>query len=102
MSERGVVGPRALADARGNQRSVGLDRAPRPRRRMIRTHTCGALRADDDGKRVTLQGWVHRRRDHGGLIFIDLRDRYGLVQITVQPGQGEAHSIAEKARAEYV
>ena len=48
-----------------------------------RTHTCGALRATDAGKTVRLSGWIHRKRDHGGLLFIDLRDHYGLTQIVV-------------------
>ena len=69
---------------------------------MLKTHNCGELRVSHAGQSVTLAGWVHRRRDHGGLIFIDLRDRSGLVQITVQPGAGEAHVVAEKARGEYV
>src|SRR5437867_5359565 len=69
---------------------------------MLKTHNCGELRVSHAGQSVTLAGWVHRRRDHGGLIFIDLRDRSGLVQITVQPGAGEAHIVAEKARGEYV
>ena len=52
---------------------------------MYKTHTCGELRATHATQKVTLAGWVHRRRDHGGVIFLDLRDRYGIVQVTVNP-----------------
>ena len=68
----------------------------------MRTHTCGQLRAEDIGKSVRLCGWVARRRDHGGLIFIDLRDRYGLTQIVFNPDHPQAHQNAEALRAEYV
>jgi aspartyl-tRNA synthetase len=68
-----------------------------------RTHTCGELRAGHQGQRVVLQGWVHRRRDHGGLIFIDLRDRYGLTQLVFNPEiSAPAHERAAGLRVEYV
>ncbi|MDQ3880853.1 MAG: aspartate--tRNA ligase, partial [Chloroflexota bacterium] len=69
----------------------------------LRTHTCGELRADDAGSRVTLAGWVHRRRDHGHLTFIDLRDRYGITQIVTSAELGaEAHEAAAEVRNEWV
>jgi len=68
-----------------------------------RSHTCGALRKSDVGSQVTLSGWVHRRRDHGGLIFIDLRDRYGLTQLVFDPEKNPGiHAEAEKLRSEWV
>ncbi len=69
---------------------------------MLKTHQCGELRASDLGKTVELAGWVHRRRDLGGLIFIDLRDRSGLVQITVDHDSGDCTAIAENLRKEFV
>lgn len=70
---------------------------------MRRTDTCGDLRLSDVGRRVILQGWVHRRRDHGGTVFIDLRDRYGLTQCVFSPQVSEAaHASADDLRAEYV
>jgi aspartyl-tRNA synthetase len=70
---------------------------------MYRTHTCNDLTAAHDGKKVTLAGWVHRRRDHGGVVFIDLRDRYGLTQIVSDPNNySDAHNLMNEARSEYV
>lgn len=70
---------------------------------MLRTHTCNDLTDTHVGQDVTLCGWVHRRRDHGGLIFIDLRDRYGLTQIVSDPAVSqEMHALVDKVRAEYV
>jgi aspartyl-tRNA synthetase len=70
---------------------------------MLRTHTCGQLRKKDVGKVVTLGGWVHRRRDHGGVIFIDLRDRYGLTQLTFDPKISKTTwQEADKLRSEWV
>ncbi len=68
-----------------------------------RTHLGGDLRAGDEGTRVTLAGWVARRRDHGGLIFVDLRDQAGLVQLVVNPDEHRAaHEVAHSLRAEFV
>ncbi len=70
---------------------------------MLRTHTCGQLRDSEIGEKATLTGWVHRRRDHGGVIFIDLRDRYGLTQIKFDPAiEDNAHAEADKLRSEWV
>jgi aspartyl-tRNA synthetase len=68
-----------------------------------RTHTCGALRASDAGATARLSGWVHRRRDHGQLIFLDLRDRHGITQVVVdRMEQPEAHAVASRVRSEFV
>jgi aspartyl-tRNA synthetase len=68
-----------------------------------RTHTCGELRASDAGTEARLAGWVHRRRDHGRLIFLDLRDRHGLTQVVVDADDGEAaHLAASALRPEFV
>ncbi|HEX2620749.1 MAG TPA: aspartate--tRNA ligase [Phototrophicaceae bacterium] len=70
---------------------------------MLKTQTCGELRADHDGQQITLAGWVHRRRDQGGLIFIDLRDRWGIIQVVIdQQTAPDAHAAASGARNEYV
>ncbi len=71
-------------------------------RHSIRSHTGGTLSSADIGAEVTLAGWVHRRRDHGGLIFVDLRDRSGLVQCTFAPEAAEAFATAERLRPEWV
>src|SRR5215469_6254363 len=70
---------------------------------LQRTHTCGELRATDEGRHVVLMGWVHRRRDHGGVIFVDLRDRDGITQVVFHEDLDPAvHSRAEALRPEYV
>jgi aspartyl-tRNA synthetase len=69
----------------------------------FRTHTCGELRASHVGERVMLAGWVHRRRDHGHLTFLDLRDRYGITQVVTNADDApDAHAAAEPARNEWV
>jgi aspartyl-tRNA synthetase len=68
----------------------------------MRSHFCGTVTEDLVGESVTLCGWVHRRRDHGGVIFIDLRDRSGLVQVVYDPDTVEAFAAAEQVRPEYV
>lgn len=71
---------------------------------MFKTNTCGELRSEHVGQDVTLAGWVHRRRDHGGVIFIDLRDRFGLTQIVINPANvsPDTFSVAESLRNEFV
>jgi aspartyl-tRNA synthetase len=70
---------------------------------MLKTHTCGELRASHEGESVSLAGWVHRRRDHGGLIFIDLRDHDGIVQTVFNPqDNADAYKVADSCRGEYV
>jgi hypothetical protein len=70
---------------------------------MYKTHTCGELGATHAGQQVTLAGWVHRRRDHGGVIFLDLRDRYGIVQVTVNPNLSkETLDTVSDVRMEWV
>ena len=68
----------------------------------MRTHYCGAVNADHIGQIVTLCGWASRRRDHGGVIFIDLRDREGTVQVVIDPDTPEAFAVAEDTRPEFV
>ena len=66
-----------------------------------RTHTCNELRKDDAGKTVRLSGWMYRLRDHGGILFVDLRDHYGITQIVVHPSR-QFFQLVEKAHLESV
>src|SRR6185295_15464739 len=68
----------------------------------MRTHLCGELRASHVGQDVRLGGWVHRRRDLGGLVFIDLRDRAGIVQVAFAPDSGDAYKLASGLTPETV
>ncbi len=69
---------------------------------MLKDTYCGDLRAADAGRAVRIAGWVHRRRDHGGLIFIDLRDSHGIVQVVFNPEDAASHAVAHRARTEWV
>lgn len=69
---------------------------------MMRSHYCGQLNESLDGQEITLCGWVHRRRDHGGVIFLDVRDREGLAQVVFDPDRAETFAAADRVRSEYV
>ncbi|MCA9826146.1 MAG: aspartate--tRNA ligase, partial [Dehalococcoidia bacterium] len=69
---------------------------------MLKDTYCGDLRAEHAGDTVKVAGWVHRRRDHGGLIFIDLRDSHGIVQVVFNPDDAESHAVAHRSRSEWV
>ncbi|MFT0212990.1 aspartate--tRNA ligase [Pseudomonas sp. F1_0610] len=69
---------------------------------MMRSHYCGQLNESLDGQEVTLCGWVHRRRDHGGVIFLDIRDREGLAQVVFDPDRVDTFTKADRVRSEYV
>src|SRR6185437_12594175 len=69
---------------------------------LMRTDYCGNIDTRYLGQSVTLFGWAHRRRDHGGVIFIDLRDREGLVQVVCDPDRAETFAVADRVRGEYV
>ena len=68
----------------------------------MRTHYCGQVTEQSIGQEVTVAGWVHRRRDHGGVIFVDLRDREGLLQVVFNPDAAEVFKEAERLRNEFV
>src|ERR1700729_4393418 len=68
----------------------------------MRTHYCGQVNESLTGQVVTVAGWAHRRRDHGGVIFVDLRDREGLLQIVFDPDKAGVFALAERVRNEYV
>ncbi|MBX2824262.1 MAG: aspartate--tRNA ligase, partial [Gammaproteobacteria bacterium] len=68
----------------------------------MRTHLCGSVHSGHLDKEVVFCGWVHRRRDHGGVIFIDLRDHTGLVQVVFDPDRAETFALAEQVRNEFV
>src|SRR6266540_1797966 len=94
MSSAAAIRPGTPFPAREGGRGV---------RFLLKSRYAGELRAADAGSSVTLAGWVHRRRDHGGLTFIDLRDSTGLVQVVVNPATAAAaHETAQTLRAEYV
>ena len=68
----------------------------------MRSHYCGQVDEKLIGQQVTVAGWVHRRRDHGGVIFVDLRDREGLLQVVFDPERAEIFKEAERLRSEFV
>ena len=68
----------------------------------MRTHYCGDLGVQQIGEQVTVCGWVHRRRDHGGVIFLDVRDRTGIVQFVYDPDTEDSFAMADRVRSEYV
>ncbi|PTQ51483.1 MAG: Aspartyl-tRNA synthetase [Brockia lithotrophica] len=85
-----------------HEEQVYLGPGERPSALVQKTHDAGTLTLSDVGRQVVLGGWVHRRRDLGGLIFFDLRDRSGIVQVVVPPEEEEAFRTADRLRAEYV
>ncbi len=69
---------------------------------MMRSHYCGQLNETLEGQEITLCGWVHRRRDHGGVIFLDIRDREGMAQVVFDPDRADSFAAADRVRSEYV
>src|SRR5437016_3615414 len=95
--------PQAMTDTKKGARRAGAQEGASATATLhrYRTHTCGALRQGDIGATARLSGWVHRVRDHGGLLFIDLRDHYGLTQVVADP-DSPAFKTAETLRSEWV
>jgi len=92
-----------MAGSQNRTPESSVSAQPAPLATPYRTHTCGQLRVDDDGADAKLAGWVHRRRDYGKLVFIDLRDRYGITQVVVDAADAaEAHETATRVRSEFV
>jgi aspartyl-tRNA synthetase len=103
MASREHVDLAAVAMRHSNEAQNTYVRLLRETKVHYKTHYCGDLRKGDSGQEVLLAGWVHRRRDHGRLIFVDLRDTRGLVQIVFNPKTApQAHAVAEQVRNEYV
>src|SRR5206468_12318325 len=103
----GVPPPAAVARLRSESPSARptSSRAPANQRevnKFMRSEYCGLVSRAHLGQTVNLFGWVHRRRDHGGVIFIDMRDREGLVQIVCDPDRADTFATAEKIRNEFV
>jgi aspartyl-tRNA synthetase len=99
MTNRGTGTGSTMAETTAKSKSKTAESGTRLHR--YRSHTCGALRSSDIGKPVRLSGWVHRVRDHGGLLFIDLRDHYGITQVVADP-DSPAFKTAETVRSEWV
>ena len=100
MTNRDTGTDSTMADAKARSKAQDQGTGGEKLHRY-RSHTCGALRASDIGNGVRLSGWVHRVRDHGGLLFIDLRDHYGITQIVADPVPRRLHD-AESIRPEWV
>ena len=70
--------------------------------KSMRSHYCGDITSLDIGKDIEISGWVHKRRDHGGVIFLDIRDLHGIVQVVFNPASKEVFDLADSCRSEFV